>query len=197
MKNAFREALKVTASGAATVLLSTVASCAFAIVIETGAHRLQGIGDWVHPRQHQQLAIEQNNSSKPNLIEKGKDEQKYGQHLEAFSLKENEGSVRKDDVRLAEDKSQSKFQNYQEKLEEKAQLLNADRSSKILLTTAMTGWTLEANCIISHSLHTTYSCKIKKNTFNVQTCTEWTVFSKRIHLQLYYFMYDRTASCIK
>ena len=151
MKNAFREALKVTASGAATVLLSTVASCAFAIVIETGAHRLQYklFPHWYDGKvkyamglphlQHQQLAIEQNNSSKPNLIEKGKDEQKYGQHLEAFSLKENEGSVRKDDVRLAEDKSQSKFQNYQEKLEEKAQLLNADRSSKILLTTAMIG----------------------------------------------------------
>ena len=87
MKNAFREALKVTASGAATVLLSTVASCAFAIVIETGAHRLQYklFPHWYDGKvkyamglphlQHQQLAIEQNNSSKPNLIEKGKDGQ--------------------------------------------------------------------------------------------------------------------------
>ena len=38
---AFREALKATATGSMTVLLSTVASCGFAVAIETGAHRLQ------------------------------------------------------------------------------------------------------------------------------------------------------------
>mmetsp|Transcript_3080 Transcript_3080/g.5747 ORF Transcript_3080/g.5747 Transcript_3080/m.5747 type:complete len:184 (+) Transcript_3080:273-824(+) len=39
--NAFREALRATASGACTVLLSTGISCIFAVAIETSAHRLQ------------------------------------------------------------------------------------------------------------------------------------------------------------
>ena len=37
----FLNAFKVTVSGAGTVLLSTVTSCAFAVVIESAAHRVQ------------------------------------------------------------------------------------------------------------------------------------------------------------
>jgi len=49
----------------------------------------------------------------------------------------------KEEVMLASDKSQSKFQTYsekiQEKAQEKAQLISSERVSKMILTTAMTG----------------------------------------------------------
>ena len=149
--NAFREALKATASGTATVLLSTVTSCAFAIVIETGAHRLQYklFPHWYDGKvkyamglphlQYQKLESEMDTNLRNTVNEPAKEKQKDPITVEAISFQQNEASsMWKDEVQLADDKSQSKFQSYQEQIEEKAQM-SAERVSKILLTTAMTG----------------------------------------------------------
>jgi len=60
-----------------------------------------------------------------------------------YGVEQNVPLWKEDEVMLASDKSQSKFQTYsekiQEKAQEKAQLLSSERVSKILLTTAMTG----------------------------------------------------------
>ena len=144
--NAFREAIKVTARGAATVLASTVTSCALAVVIETGAHRLQyklfphwydGKVKYAMGLPHLQYQLL--DSEVPSPIESAKQELEFGQHLEMFTSAENDASVWRAEDKLEQEESHSVFQNYQEKLQDKAQLMNPERVSKILLTTAMTG----------------------------------------------------------
>lgn len=142
---AFREALKVTATGTVTVLLSTVTSCAFAIVIETGAHRLQYklFPHWYDGKvkhamglphlEHQQLYDENEKMSNTNMPVES-----YRNHLKTCNLQLKNTTVCNDEeAALAEDSSQSKFQNYEEK--KHIDILSPDSMSKILLTTAMTG----------------------------------------------------------
>ena len=160
---AFREALKATATGSMTVLLSTVASCGFAVAIETGAHRLQYhlFPHWYDGKvkyamglphlQYQQLdsevkvqvqaQAEAEEKATSDSIDTTKQTQKtlLEEYVEAFSLEEKKEPMWKEEIILEIDNSQTNFQIYQEKLEEKVQLLQQDRLSKILLTTAMTG----------------------------------------------------------
>jgi len=126
--NAFRQALKVTASGAATVLLSTVTSCAFAVVIESSANRLQyklfphwydnvkyatGLPHLQYQQPLTSMGSESNEVTAANM--KGEPE--------VFSL------IEKEEVQLASDNSQTRFQNYQDKLQEKAQFLSPERAT--------------------------------------------------------------------
>lgn len=158
---AFREALKATATGSMTVLLSTVASCGFAVAIETGAHRLQYhlFPHWYDGKvkyamglphlQYQQLDSEVQAQAETQAEEKAtidsidttKETQKtlLEEYVEVFSLEEKKEPMWKEEIILEKDHSQTNFEIYQEKLEEKVQLLQQDRLSKILLTTAMTG----------------------------------------------------------
>lgn len=130
--NAFREALKVTASGACTVLLSTTLSCGLAIVIETSAHKLQyklfphwydgkvkyamGLPHLQHQKLDSEIADEEKklaHVANPVLIENTKGAGEYGIEQNVPRWKE--------EVMLASDKSQTKFQTYSEKIQEKAQ----------------------------------------------------------------------------
>jgi hypothetical protein len=161
---AFREALKVTASGACTVLLSTGLSCIVAVAIERSAHQLQYklFPHWYDGKvkyalglphlQHQRLDSDINKEEQqvssialvairtPKVLLGRQDEQEqYSKRLEVFSAIEEIDPIRDEEILLASDNSQHRRQSYSEKIEEKAQLLSSERVSKILLTAAMTG----------------------------------------------------------
>jgi|EP00979_Chaetoceros_neogracilis_P005173 hypothetical protein len=166
---AFREALKVTASGACTVLLSTGLSCIVAVAIERSAHQLQyklfphwydgkvkyalGLPHLQHQRLDSEINKEEQNKEEqqvssialvairtPKVLLDGQDEQQqYSQRMEVFSAIEENDPISDEEILLASDNSQHRRQSYSEKIEEKAQLLSSERVSKILLTAAMTG----------------------------------------------------------
>eukprot|EP00979_Chaetoceros_neogracilis_P004343 scaffold768_cov138-Chaetoceros_neogracile.AAC.1 len=136
---AFREALKVTASGACTVLLSTGLSCIVAVAIERSAHQLQ-LDSEINKEEQQVSSIALVATSTPKvLLDRQGEQQQYSQRLEVFSITEEDDPIRDEEILLASDNSQHRRQSYSEKIEEKAQLLSSERVSKILLTAAMTG----------------------------------------------------------
>lgn len=60
-------------------------------------------------------------------------------HLFSSTNISNDTPLWKHDILLDSDSTQSKFQSYSGKIQEKVQLISPERVSKILLTTAMTG----------------------------------------------------------
>lgn len=143
--------LKVTATGAATVLATTVTSCTLAIAIEATAHRIQykmfphWYDDVKYATGLPQLAERQiiiKNASTGEKTEV-KDDFTSSSTSEVIFYKEEDitSSLSELEKKLASDDSQTHFQSYQEKLQEKSGMLNIspERVSKILLTTAMTG----------------------------------------------------------
>ncbi len=149
MNNPLREALKVTATGAATVLTSTVVSCGLAIAIETTAHRIQYrlFPHWYDEVEHAMglPSLQQRRALTAQTYltneETGiKEEVKVGiQSGETFISSSEEDTFLSELKKLASDNSQTHFQAYQEKIQEKRMMLDPERASKILLTTAMCG----------------------------------------------------------
>mmetsp|Transcript_29044 Transcript_29044/g.44321 ORF Transcript_29044/g.44321 Transcript_29044/m.44321 type:complete len:150 (-) Transcript_29044:180-629(-) len=149
MSGPLREMLKVTATGAATVLATTVTSCTLAIAIEATAHRMQYkmFPHWYNDVKYatglphlaeRQIIINKNT----NTGEKTEVKDEFTT-AEVILYKEEDvtTSLSELEKKLASDDSQTHFQSYQEKLQEKSEMLNLspERVSKILLTTAMTG----------------------------------------------------------
>lgn len=161
----FLNAFKVTVSGAGTVLVSTVTSCAFAVVIESAAHRIQyrffphwykdvkhaiGLPNLLNDQWHQQdqqQCLENEDIEEDNLTTQSEDEIiswdgserkiEISDHTRIGIINLEDKSFYDDFREDPSNASRTQFQMYQDKLQDKKDFIEINRD--LVLSCAMTG----------------------------------------------------------